>query len=251
MTDKYIVPNWSAMSRIKSVSTTRLGGHGVKPYDSFNLGEHVNDNAVVVKANRDQLTEELALPATPNWLNQVHGVDVVYCDRATDTVTTADAAWTDQPGCVLSVMTADCLPVLLASRSGGVVAVAHGGWRGLASGILESTVAALPVEPQLLQAWLGPAIGPNHFEVGSEVREAFLNQNPGFQHCFTESSLTADKYFANIFRLGEFCLRAAGVSQIFGGGICTFEGKKRFFSHRRDQGTTGRMASLIWISDAE
>lgn len=249
MPGKYIVPDWSAVPGIKAVSTTRLGGHGQKPYDSFNLGVHVNDNAANVEANRDQLVEELTLPAAPKWLNQIHGTELVYCDQATTGVCTADAAWTDQPGCVLSVMTADCLPVLLASQSGDVVAVAHGGWRGLADGILEKTVAALPVEPHRLQAWLGPAIGPANFEVGAEVREAFLSQSPAFQDCFAHSHHAVNKYLANIFKLGEYCLRAAGVTQILGGGICTYEDKRRFFSHRRDQGVTGRMASLIWVSD--
>ncbi len=247
---KYILPDWPAVPHIKAVSTTRLGGCSEKPYDSFNLGVHVNDNPEFVEANRNQLLQELQLPAAPKWLDQVHGIELVYCDQASMGGLSADAAWTDQPGCVLSVMTADCLPVLLASESGDIVAVVHGGWRGLVDGILQKTVAELPVLPGALRVWFGPAIGPASFEVGSEVREAFLNQNSIFQDCFIPSSLAADKYFGNIFKLAEHCLRNAGVTQISGGGICTFNDKKRFFSHRRDHGATGRMASLIWISSS-
>lgn len=247
--DKFLTPQWPAATRVRSVSTTRSGGVSLSPYDSLNLGSHVDDDPDAVSRNRDILCSELSLPAVPAWMDQVHGVDVLYVDHNTTTVQTADAAWTDQPGCVLCVMTADCLPVLLASRSGLVVAVAHGGWRGLANGILQKTVDALPVEAGELVAWLGPAIGPSQFEVGSEVREAFVSRDPLFDDCFEPSPSGSEKFLADIFKLGEHSLHSAGVMQVFGSGICTYQDSRRFFSHRRDQGKTGRMASLIWIDN--
>ncbi len=245
--DKFLIPQWPSPERVRAISTTRTGGVSRRPYDGLNLGVHVGDSPEAVRENRRLLESALGLPGSPVWLNQVHGTDVIYVDRATAGVQTADAAWTDQPGCVLSVMTADCLPVLLASKSGDVVAVAHGGWRGLVNGILQKTVAALPVRTDEILAWLGPAIGPSKFEVGAEVRDAFVNIDSAFAACFQLSAQSTDKFFADIFRIGQHCLHDAGVTGVFGGGVCTFERQESYFSHRRDQGNTGRMASLLWM----
>lgn len=244
--NKYLYPEWSAPAGVKAVSTTRLAGNSVSPYDSFNLGTHVGDDPDAVLSNRRQLIQELQLPAEPQWMNQVHGKEVVYIAGHNNGVPTADALWTDQPDCVLSVMTADCLPVLLASKNGGVVAAIHGGWRGLVAGIVQHTVKALPVPPTELVAWFGPAIGPQVFEVGEDVVEAFVSIDLRFQPCFTPAS-QAGKYLANIYALGQLCLEDAGVAEIAGGDQCTFQDSKHFFSYRRDGSKTGRMASLIWF----
>lgn len=240
---KYLQPDWPIDDSVHAVSTTRAGGTSSGAYNSFNLGLHVGDDATSVQSNRNSLMDELGLPSVPVWLNQVHGTDMIYVEQGTNEVKTADAAWTDRADCVLSVMTADCLPVLLCAPDEGIIAVAHGGWRGLAGDILQKTVAALPVDSSKLVAWLGPAIGPGHFEVGVEVRDAFREEvTPAFR-LVSESPV---KYHADIFEIGRFCLQQAGVEKVFGGGFCTFKEQKRFFSHRRDLGTTGRMASLIW-----
>lgn len=243
--NKYLYPEWQLPGCIRAASTTRLHGAGVAPFDSFNLGMHVGDDAEVVQSNRDLLVHELELPDQPQWLNQVHGCDICYVTHASAAAPTADAAWTDQPGCVLAVMTADCLPLLLASRSGDCVAVIHGGWRSLLADVVQQTVAAMRVEPAELSAWLGPAIGPEAFEVGAEVKDAFTKKNQQFNHCFREGS--HGKYTADIFSIGRQCLAVAGVTSATGGDHCTFQDQTHFFSHRRDAGKTGRMASLVWI----
>ena len=246
---EFIKPDWPVPLNVNTVSTTRKPGVGCAPFDSFNLGLHVNDDPDVVTQNRAILKSECALPNLPQWLNQVHGTEIVHISRSSVSVPTADAAWTDSPGCVLSVMTADCLPVLFASRAGDCVAVAHGGWRGLVNGVLERTVEAMPVDnPAELLAWFGPAIGPECFEVGAEVRQAFVEKSSVFDECFLPTASDPDKYMADIFQIGRKCLQSVGVDAVFGGGVCTFQDKDRFFSHRRDGGKTGRMASLIWIN---
>ena len=253
---QFIKPLWSAPSGIAAASTTRVGGVSLAPFASFNLGTHVGDDGEHVKANRRLLIEQLALPAAPLWLEQVHGSEALYVDSSTKATANnsagenisapvADAAWTDQPDVVLAVMTADCLPVLLASGCGTVVAAIHGGWRGLAAGILQKTVAALPVPAAELVAWMGPAIGPLNFEVGNEVRETFTSQNTDFSDCFTSSS-DKNKCFADIFSLAQVCLNEAGVTKVSSDRQCTVSDENLFFSHRRDNGNSGRMASLIW-----
>lgn len=244
--NKYIYPQWTVPTPVESVSTTRLGGAGKVPFDSFNLGTHVGDDPVVVQQNRELLTQELSLPATPRWLNQVHGEEVIYVADTDGEMPTADAAWTDVPGCVLSVMTADCLPLLLTSKTGDCVAAVHGGWRGLLAGVVQNTVATLPASGNQLQAWLGPAIGPSAFEVGAEVREKFVEKSADFEKCFRVGDVKG-KFIADIYAIGRLCLRHAGVHDVQGGNYCTFQDQTLFFSYRRDGGTTGRMASLIWI----
>lgn len=223
--------------------TTRVGGVSQAPWTSFNLGGHVGDDPVHVVANRARLRRQL--PAEPGWLRQVHGARVVELGRAPDPE--ADAAFTRVPGQVCAVLTADCLPVLFCDRAGSVVAAAHAGWRGLAAGVLEATVAAMAVAPGDILAWMGAAIGPQAFEVGDEVREAFIGQHTGAAAAFLPHPAGhAGKWLADIYRLARIRLAHAGVQAIHGGGRCTFSEAESFYSYRRD-GVTGRMAALIWL----
>ena len=244
---QFIRPSWEIDS-VNACSTTRLGGFGSEPFNSFNLGLHVGDDPEVVARNRRKLLADLKLPKDPVWLDQVHGTDVIYASKSISQVPRADALWTDQRGCVLSIMTADCLPVLFSSRGEEVVAAAHAGWRGLAAGVLQNTVAQLPVAAEELCAWLGPAIGPGQFEIGEDVFTAFHETDPGCDSCFRRSSVNSEKYYADIFALCRRCLQSIGVTEIYGGDHCTFDDEEHFFSYRRDQGHTGRMASLIWLT---
>lgn len=235
-----IIPEWPAPAGVRALQTTRLGGCSLAPYATLNLGLHVGDAPEAVAANRHCVDQEL--PAPPVWLEQVHGTVTVRADAA-GTCPVADAAVTRQPGVVCAIMTADCLPVLLCDAAGSVVAAAHAGWRGLSQGVLESVVAAMETPPAHLMAWFGPAIGPQAFEVGNEVRATFLCHDPAAAQAFVP--LAGGQYHADIFLLARQRLHALGITRIHGGGICTFQDARRFFSHRRD-GQTGRMASLIW-----
>lgn len=247
-----IIPDWPAPGHVKALFTTRNGGvsentHGA--YASFNLGMHVRDNLEHVAENRALLRHYL--PAEPKWLEQVHGTQHVWAEQATDRPQ-ADAALTRQPDTVCAVMVADCLPVLLCDDTGAVVGVAHGGWRGLAAGIIEQTVTAMQARPDKLMAWLGPAIGPAYFEVGDDVREVFVAEDAqagqAFKPATRKNTSTGRKWFADIFQLARFRLRTAGVRKIYGGGMCTYSDSSRFYSYRRD-GATGRMAALIWMEN--
>lgn len=235
----HIEPDWPAPPGVRAVSTLRRGGTSVGPYSSLNLGGHVGDDPARVAANRLRVGEGLALPGEPAWLHQVHGVRAVPAEAPGDGA--ADAAWTRESGVVCAVMTADCLPILLCSGDGAAVAAVHAGWRGLAGGVVEAAVAAMGGGELL--AWLGPAIGPDAFEVGGEVREAFLRNGAEFGSGFRETG--GGKWLADIYRLGRLTLERQGIAAIYGGGCCTFGQAEDFFSYRRD-GTTGRMASLIW-----
>lgn len=237
-----IQPDWPAPATIRACSTTRHGGCSREPYASLNLGNHVGDDIACVAENRRRLVAGGALPAQPHWLQQVHGTQVVNLDEATP-ATTGDAVYTSRPGKVCAVMTADCLPVLFCSVKGDEAAAAHAGWRGLQAGVLEQTLKAFRAAPSEMMAWLGPAIGPQQFEVGAEVREAFMASDPAAAQAFVAHG---DKYMADIFQLARLRLRAAGVSRIYGGEYCTVSHPQQFFSYRRD-GVTGRMASLIWL----
>lgn len=243
MSKHWIRPDWPAPAQVQALSTTRGGGCSAAPYDSFNLGDHVGDQPALVAANRAALCDQL--PAEPCWLNQVHGVCVV--DLATcEGVPAADAAVSRVPGKVCAVMTADCLPVLLCDRAGTVVGAAHAGWRGLVGGVIEATVAAMQVPPSEVLAWLGPAIGPDAFEVGDEVRAAFLAADPAAE-CAFRATARPGKWLADIYLLARQRLAALGVNVVAGGDACTVTERERFFSYRRD-GVTGRMASLIWLA---
>ncbi len=236
------VPDWPAPARVSSLQTTRSGGVSPAPYASLNLGDHVGDAPAHVAANRALL--RACLPGEPLWLQQVHGTRVAGADSAS-TGREADAVVARRPGSVCAIMTADCLPVLLCDRDGTVVGAAHAGWRGLAAGVLENTVSAMGVAPERLLAWLGPAIGPRAFEVGPEVRDAFEKADPRTSQAFVPGT-SAGKYLADIYALARLRLQAAGVHEIYGGGLCTVGDAATYFSYRRDQ-VCGRMASLIWL----
>ncbi|MFJ5431045.1 purine nucleoside phosphorylase YfiH [Pectobacterium actinidiae] len=238
-----IYPDWPLPESVKSCSTTRIGGCSRAPYDSLNMGNHVGDEPAHVTANRQTLVKMAGLPAMPYWLEQVHGTDVIRIGGASPTSVCGDAAYTDKKGKVCAVMTADCLPVLFCAINGDEVAAAHAGWRGLHAGVLEETLACFRAQPEQIMAWLGPAIGPDAFEVGPEVRDAFIQHDMAAASAFRPEG---NKFFADIYQLASLRLRAAGVTQIFGGNTCTVSEPHKFFSYRRD-GVTGRMASLIWL----
>jgi len=235
--------DWRLPAGVHAAFTTRAGGVSSSPWDSFNLATHVGDAPDDVAANREQLKKLLGLPAEPAWLNQVHGTTVANLDSETQGVITADAAVARQAECVCVVMVADCMPVLFASQDGRRIAAAHAGWRGLAAGVLEQTVAAMCVRGDVLTAWLGPAISKEHFEVGDEVRAAFVEADPGAAAAFVGNE--RGKYQADLVTLARRRLAAIGVTDVSGGEWCTFADRERFYSHRRD-GQGGRMAALIW-----
>lgn len=236
-------PDWPAPSGVCGLMTLREGGVSGPPWASFNLGDHVGDDPAHVAENRARL--RLQLPADPDWLKQIHGATAV---AAGSDLVEADAVFTRQAGRVCAVLTADCLPVLFCDRAGSVVAAAHAGWRGLADGVLEATVAAMQVPPGEVLAWMGAAIGPQAFEVGDEVRQVFVAQHAGAVAAFVpHPSRAPGKWLADIYRLARIRLEHAGVHAIYGGGRCTFNEAENFYSYRRD-GVTGRMASLIWLA---
>lgn len=239
-----ITPQWTVPANVRAGSSTRSGGVSTAPWDSLNLGAHVGDDGQRVQENRQRLLQLAELPAMPVWLEQVHGIEVLRLNGDMPAAVRADAVWTRQPGVVCAVMTADCLPVLFCSHDGQQVAAAHAGWRGLCAGILEATLAAFSVPPSEISCWLGPAIGPTAFEVGAEVREAFVSQHAEADAAFRPQG---EKFTADLWLLAKQRLQGAGVAQVFGGGDCTFNQHEQFFSFRRD-GITGRMASFIWLS---
>ncbi len=232
---------WPAPEMVRTCITTRRGGCSQGRWKGFNLGDHVADDPAHVAANRAEL--ERSLGCEPAWLQQVHGTAVVRADPVQ--VLQADAAWTDQPGIACTVMTADCLPVLFCNRAGTRVAAAHAGWRGLLAGVLENTVQAMGDAPENLMAWLGPAIGPQAFEVGPEVFDAFVQLDPRARDAFVPS-VREGHYLADIFHLARLRLEACDVGLISGGEDCTVSDPSRFYSYRRD-GQTGRFASLVWL----
>ncbi|MFP4682721.1 MAG: peptidoglycan editing factor PgeF [Ectothiorhodospira sp.] len=238
-----IEPRWPAPAGVRAVVTTRDGGVSRPPYDALNLALHTGDDPEAVRENRRRLVRALDLPAAPAWLEQVHGTAVAEASGVIPDATQADASIARGPGVVCAVLTADCLPVCLCDRAAGEVAVAHAGWRGLASGVLEAAVAAFSRPPEDLLAWLGPAIGPAVFEVGPEVRRAFVEQDPETAVAFVSSR--GDRWFADLHALARARLQACGVAEVHGLTACTHGEAERFFSYRRD-GRTGRMATLIW-----
>lgn len=237
-----IVPDWPAPSGVRGLMTVRTGGVSLAPWASLNLGDHVNDDPVHVAANRARV--RAWLPDEPVWLNQVHSARVV--ETGSEPRPAADACFSRTPGRVCAVLTADCLPVLFCDRAGSVVAAAHAGWRGLASGVLEATVAAMAVPPGDILAWMGAAIGPAAFEVGDEVRETFLALHPATAVAFVPQGAPG-KWLADIYALARIRLAHVGVNDVSGGGRCTFTESDSFFSYRRD-GVTGRMASAVWLA---
>ncbi len=248
----FITPNWPAPTNVHTMQTTRIGGVSLAPYYSFNLGAHVNDNAIAVAQNRQLLSPYL--PSEPVWINQVHGIKAIDAAMAGCAIE-ADAAYTIKANTVCVTMTADCLPVLLCDEAGTIVAAVHAGWKGLLDGVIESTVQSMQLAmpnliSQHLMAWLGPAIGPQAFEVGGEVREAFIKVDANAALAFQSASnnkTNHDKWLCNIYQLARQRLNTMGVSQIYGGDLCTYTDKERFFSYRRDY-VTGRMATMIWLT---
>lgn len=243
LSDTLIIPDWPAAETVRAISTTRLGGESLSPYDSLNLGTHVGDTPADVVRNRDILLQQAALPAPPLWLNQVHGTDVLTANDWHAGVE-ADAIYSQQSQQVCAVMTADCLPVLFTDKQGTQVAAAHAGWRGLLAGVLENTINQFDGKREDILVWLGPAIGPQQFEVGQEVYDAFTRHSPRAGDAFVVTD--TQHYLADIYQLAKLRLLAAGIKHISGGDFCTVTEAERFFSYRRD-GVTGRMASLIWI----
>ena len=236
----FLIPDWPAPAGIRACVTTRAGGVSLAPFDSLNLGDHVDDDPLAVAANRQRLTH--IFDVQPAWLSQVHGV--VVAPASPGRVVEADASWTSTPGIACTVMTADCLPALFCNRAGTRVAAAHAGWRGLAAGVLEATATSLNVEPQEILVWLGPAIGPTAFEVGGEVREVFVQDLPQSAAAFVPS-INPGRFMADIYELARLRLARYGITAVYGGGYCTVT-DPRFFSYRRSP-RTGRFASLVWI----
>ena len=247
-----LVADWPAPENVRAVTTLRSGpGVSLAPFDRFNLGTNSGDVLVSVTENRRRLIEVADLPAQPHWLQQVHGTVIADVDSLTDDVrpgqaAIADASRTSRTDTVLAILTADCLPVLFCNAEGSEIAAAHAGWRGLAAGVLEATVRAMRSAPGQLLAWLGPAAGPDNYEIGAEVRDAFLSVDPAADIAFLPTR--ENHWRVDLYALARQRLASVGVTQVHGGGLCTIADRTRFYSHRRD-GRSGRMASLIWIKD--
>jgi YfiH family protein len=242
---EFIRPEWPAPSTVHAAFTLRGGGVSAGPFESLNLGTHVGDDPAAVAENRSRIQTALSLPNEPVWLEQVHGIEVLDLDAAEPgPPLRADAVVTRTPGRVCAIQIADCMPVLFSSLDGQVIGAAHAGWRGLAGGVLEATILAMRVQPPQLIAWLGPAIGPLHFEVGDEVREAFSSQDNQAAAAFTQNS--RGRWQCDLYALARLRLTKAGTGTITGGQHCTYSDPTHFFSYRRDT-RCGRMAALIWL----
>jgi len=241
----WIVPDWPAVARVRAFTTTRTGGVSQGCYASMNLADHVGDDPLAVAQNRQRLQQQLELPAEPMWLQQVHGTTPVNAIES-GPAPIADASWGQQAGVVCAVLTADCLPLLLCDQRGESIAAVHAGWRGLAAGVIEQTVAAMPARADELLAWLGPAIGPQAYLVGDEVRDTFISHQDQASLAFQR---TTDGWKADLYLLARQRLTECGVTAVYGGDRCTLSEPEEFFSYRRD-GQTGRMASLIWLENS-
>lgn len=264
---EFLIPDWPVPSSVRSAVTTRLGGASPSPWDSFNLAYHVGDNPELVSDNWRQLISEFDLATPPQLLNQVHGTTLVEA-CADGVIPDADGCFSRMPGQACVVMTADCLPILFCNAAGTDVAAIHAGWRGLAAGIVHRAVSNLSSSPHELMAYLGPAISQQHFEVGEDVRQAFLGSHffqgslARVRECFVRKVegghdghncagiKGAEKWMTDLYGLARIALNDVGVTQIYGGEFCTYAEKERFYSYRRD-GVTGRMASLIWINQPQ
>ncbi|HMM58341.1 MAG TPA: peptidoglycan editing factor PgeF [Rudaea sp.] len=244
-----IVPDWPAPPRVHAFTTARtLPGNSLPPYDAFNLGLRSGEDESIVRANRALLERAFNLPASPRWLQQVHGDRVLRmtCELP-DGEPQADAVFSAEPGVVLVIQTADCLPILLCADDGSEIAAIHAGWRGLAGGVIEACVRRLTMPPSRLLAWLGPAIGPASYEVGEEVRVAFVESDPAAESAF--AATRPGHWHCDLYALARRRLAALGVTRIHGGGFDTLA-DARFYSYRRDGARSGRMASLIWLKTA-
>lgn len=239
----FILPDWPAPPWIKAVTTTRQGGFSAAPFDSLNLGQTVGDNLDCVLKNQTLLKKSLGLTQDPLWLKQIHGIRVISANHTTDRA--ADAVYTNEPQSVCAVLTADCLPLLVCSKTRHCVAAIHAGWKGLAAGVIENSIKALACPPEDLLAWLGPAIGPQAFVVGEDVFSQFVKKSPELKVAFEE--IGNKKWLANLYQLAKQHLNKLGIDAIYGGQHCTYTNKAQFFSFRRDK-ITGRQASLIWLT---
>lgn len=240
----FIIPQWPAPAQVRAICTTRAGGVSHAPYESLNLGDHVGDDPLAVSENRARLRRALSMPDEPCWLQQVHGVCAVD-GAVTNVPCQADACFATQPHVVCAVLTADCLPLLLCDRAGTQVAAVHAGWRGLLHGIIENTLDKFTATAADMLVWLGPAIGPQAFEVGAEVRAEFFAHDAQAGAALQPHG---ERWLADLYALARQRLAARGVTAVFGGEYCTYTDAARFYSYRRD-GVTGRMASLIWLAD--
>jgi YfiH family protein len=242
---EFIIPDWPVEANIKALSSTRLGGVSEVPYNGFNLAGHVEDSPACVANNRQLLRQYGHLPAEPIWLKQVHSTKIVHANTKHTTIdTTADGSVCNQENIVCVVQTADCLPLLLTTNKGNKVAAIHAGWRGLVSGIIENGIAAMTTDPDQLIVWMGPAIGPEHFEVGEDVVQAYKKRYAKYSNIF---KATGDKkWHMNIYQAARNILGKSGVTQIYGGDFCTYSDEDRFFSFRREK-ICGRMASMVWM----
>ncbi len=243
---QFIQPNWHAPVNIKAYSTTRQGGVSLPPFASFNLGDHVGDDPIAVTRNRELLCQHFGFASMPVFLNQTHSTNVLNL-ALEKTDRNADAVYTNVQNQVCIIMTADCLPVLLCNQAGTEVAAIHAGWRGLANGILENTVLKFQSAPKDIIAWLAPAISQKAFQVGTEIREIFMQKDPRAKFAFIADPHCSTKYFADLYLLAKQRLNNLGIHKISGGNYCTFSDKEKFFSYRRDK-QTGRTASFIWIA---
>ena len=243
--NNYLQPDWPAPSGIKAYTTTRVNGHSQAPYNSFNLAAHVEDDPATVAENRLQLVNELELPQEPIWIKQVHGIKAVSLNSDHGLEPTADASFTHTPNQVCAVLTADCLPVLLCNKNGGKVAAIHAGWRGLLAGVIDSTIKAMATPANQLIAWLGPAIGQQAFEVNEDIRDSYIKRDSNNRGAFSQHK---QQLLGDIYHLARNNLAQCGINQVYGGDFCTYQDAKRFYSYRREQGLTGRIATLIYFT---
>ncbi|CAE6886399.1 Polyphenol oxidase [Vibrio sp. B1FIG11] len=241
---KTILSNWPAPKNVKAFASTRVGGFSTAPYQGLNLGAHVGDDLSIVEKNRDWLAQQAKMPSAPIWLNQTHSTVVAQVSDPTTQLLDADGVFTSSSQVVCSAMTADCLPVLLTNTQGTQVAAVHAGWRGLANGIVENALELFSGE---VMAWLGPAIGPQAFEVGEDVLQAFVDFDSQAHQAFIPRDVEG-KWLADMSKLATQRLNKFGITQVFDSGLCTFQDKEDFYSYRRD-GVTGRQATFIWIED--
>ncbi|WP_319557665.1 peptidoglycan editing factor PgeF [Thiomicrorhabdus sp.] len=246
MNPVWLRPGWPAPRNVKALCTTRQGGASVEPYHSWNLAGHVGDDAEAVKRNRKLLKEVVELPQEPFWMDQQHTDVCIQLPYDGEKVPVADAAWSNRPEQLCTVMTADCLPILLCDLLGTKVAAVHAGWRGVHQRIIDKSVREAGFESDQFIAWIGPAIHQKYFEVGEDVYQAFCDLDPNNAVYFKVSELSANKYFADLIGIAKQQLFESGCKAIYGGDMCSYADKKRFFSYRRD-GQSGRMASIIWL----
>lgn len=243
MSVAWLTPDWPAPPGVRALSTWRRGGISTGKYESLNLGSHVGDEGTAVAGNRRRLQVAAGLPAEPCWLRQVHGTEVANLDLDAP-LTGQDASFTRKHGRICAILSADCLPILIAAADGSVIGAAHAGWRGLSTGVLAAAVRAIGADPAALIAWIGPCIGPGVYEVGPEVREAVLARMPGAASAFRINAHA--RFMADLPLIARLQLQDLGLRRIYGGSVCTYADKERYFSHRRD-GQTGRQATLIWL----